>query len=258
MIIDEKIKNRLLEWNDDESIYKQFERKCNTLSKIANIVINPLDYQLQYELHESELDSYIDLQTELYGKLYEKYPQIEFGMSGRLKSSFSHYEKVIRKFIDLIEKDEFKTVEILDDYAIKVFILSINYPVDKISVDSDGIYIDSGADEFRIDKNDCFEFIYQDKKLSIPIKDDLTNYWIDNMTPYISTVIEGKEVILPLNEAITYKKSGRDYLVDYCRDFQNDIEDFYNEKGFVTKKRKRLYFKSKTIWIFFSSMFFLF
>ena len=43
MIIDENVKNRLLTWNDDEPIYKQFEEKCVTLSEISGLVINPDD-----------------------------------------------------------------------------------------------------------------------------------------------------------------------------------------------------------------------
>lgn len=245
MIIDEKIKTRLLSWNDNEPIYKQFERKCASLTRISGVVINPIDYQLQYELHESSVDTYVDFQTELYGTLYEKYPNVEFGMAGRLKSSFSHYEKVIRKFVELFQRDEFKTAQILDDYAIKIFILSINYPVDKISVDSEGIYIDSGADEFRIDDGDCFEFLYKDKPINVLVKEGASNVWIDNTIPYIRTVKNDEEIILPLNTATQYKKSTKDHLVDFCRDFQKDVEDFYNSKGFDTKKRKDYISKPK-------------
>lgn len=238
MIIDEKIKSKLLSWNDNEPIYKQFEKKCATLSKISGLIINPIEYQLQYQLHEAALDEYVDFQTELYKTLYEKYPNVEFGMSGRLKSPFSHYEKVIRKFIDLIQKDELKPVQILDDYAMKIFILSINYSVDKISVDSNGIYIDSGADEFRISDGDAFEILYKGKPINIIVNNGATNVWIDNNIPYISTVIDDQKVTLPLNIATTYKKSGKENLVNYCHDFQDDVEEFYNNHGFVTKKRK--------------------
>lgn len=239
MVIDEKIKSKLLSWNDTEPIYKQFEKKCITLSEISGIIINPDDYQLQYQLHESALDSYIDFQTDLYKTLYEKYPNVEFGMSGRLKSPFSHYEKVVRKFIDLIQKDELRTVEILDDYAMKIFILSINYPVDKISVDSEGIYIDSGADEFRINEGDVFEILHNGRSLNIVVDKGVANVWIDKKNvPHISTVIDDKDTIFPLNMATTYKKSCKEHLVNYCRDFQNDVEEFYNNRGFATKKRK--------------------
>lgn len=238
MIIEEKIKSKLLTWNDIEPIYKQFEKKCSILTRLSGIIINPNDYQLQYELHASSMDSYISFQTDLYKTLYEKYPNLEFGMSGRLKSHFSHYEKVIRKFIELIERDEFRVVEILDDYAIKIFILSINYPIDKISIDIEGIYIDSGADEFRINDKDTFEFLYDGKSLNIPVKDEQSNIWIDNGVPYICTNYNDKEIVLPLSTAITYKRSNKEDLVDYCYEIQKDIESFYNSKGFDTKKRK--------------------
>lgn len=238
MIIEEKIKNKLLNWNDTDPIYKQFEKKCATLSKISGLIINPEEYQLQYQLHESAIDSYMDLQKELYEVLYEKYPNLEFGMSGRLKSPYSHYEKVIRKFVELFQKDEFKPVEILDDYAIKIFLLYINYPIDKISIDTEGIYIDSGANEFRIDDTDCFEFLQEDKILKVNVEKGAHNIWVDNATPYIYTTRNGKELTFPLSNAITYKKSSRESLVEYCRDFQKDVENFYNMKGFATKKRK--------------------
>ena len=122
MIIDENVKNRLLTWNDDEPIYKQFEEKCVTLSEISGLVINPDDYQIQYEAQKSSVDYYMDLQNELYGFLYKKHPNIEFAMAGRLKSPYSYYEKVIRKYVEQLSKDEFRIVEVLDVYALKVFL----------------------------------------------------------------------------------------------------------------------------------------
>lgn len=243
MIIEEKIKSKLLNWNDKEPIYKQFEKKCAALTRISGVIINPNDYQLQYELHSSSLDTYTDYQTELYGMLYEKYPNLTFGMSGRLKSQFSHYEKVVRKFVELFERDEFKTAEILDDYAMKVFILSVNYDVDKISVDTEGIYIDSGTDEFRICDNDCFEFLYEGKELNVPVEEGQTNVWIDCNIPYISTTItksdiSNEKITLPLKDAVKYRRSNKEDLVDYCYDMQKDIESFYNSRGFTTMKRK--------------------
>lgn len=238
MIIDEKVKKKLLTFDDIEDDYKQFERKCAHLSRLSGLVINPRIYQLQYNLHVSSIDTYMELQNESYKSLMEKYPNIDFGMSGRLKSPFSHYEKVIRKFIDLFEKDEIKPVEILDDYAMKIFIFSINYPVDKISIDSEGIYVDSGADEFRICDKDAFEFEYENRILNVVVNDGQTNVWIDNGVPYISTTINDKDIVLPLTKALNYKRSNKEDLVPYCYEIQKDIESFYNSNGFVTKKRK--------------------
>lgn len=237
MIIDEKVKNKLLKWIDTEPIYKQFEKKCATLSKISGVIINPNEYQLQYNLHASSMDSYISFQTELYENLYGKYPNLQFGMAGRLKSPFSHYEKVIRKFVDLFEKDRYETVEILDDYAIKIFIMSVNYPITKVDTDSKGIYVDSDTDEFRISDNDVFEFKFGKKIINVPVKENKSNIFISNGIPYITTIID-KEITLPLKEAVTYKRSNKEDLVDYCYDFQKDVEQFYNSKGFQTKKRK--------------------
>jgi hypothetical protein len=245
MIIDERLKKELLTWNDKEPIYKQFEQKCEALSQIANINIKPEDYQLQYNLHESSMDSYIALQKDLYGVLYEKYPNVEFGMAGRLKSSFSHYEKVIRKFVEQIQKDEIKNVEIFDDYAIKIFILYVNYPIDKVSFDEEGIYVNSGADEFRLDNGDCFEFTQDNKIYKVTVAQDCSNVWYEDSIPYIKTTINDKLVTLPLNNATTYKKSAKNYLVNYCKSFQDDVEDFYHSKGFETKKRKDYISKPK-------------
>ncbi|MCI8482026.1 MAG: hypothetical protein HFJ27_02870 [Clostridia bacterium] len=238
MFIDERAKNKLLTWNDTEPIYKQFEKKCAMLSRLSYLIINPNDYQLQYKLHEASLEDFIDLQTKLYGFLYKKYPNVEFGMSGRFKSPFSHYEKVIRKFVDLFQKDEFKPVEILDDYAIKVFLLSINYPIDKVSIDSEGIYVDCGPDEFRILSGDAFEFSYKNQLFPIVVEKNASNVWVNNSIPYIHTTRNNQELNLPLNTAITYKKSSKEDLVKYCYDFQKDIENFYAEEDFKTKKRK--------------------
>ena len=126
MIIDEKIKDELNTWknNKEQSIYSQFEAKCKTLSDIANVEINPMQYYAQYESQKFAMPTFEELQTQLYKKISKKYPNLEFGMSGRLKSPASHYEKVIRKFIEGFEKDEFKPIEILDDYAMKIFVFT--------------------------------------------------------------------------------------------------------------------------------------
>lgn len=238
MIIDEKVKNKLLTWDNDGSIYKQFEKKCATLSKISNLIINPEEYQAQYDSHVASMDTYVNLQTELYTSLYEKYPELEFGMMGRLKSPFSHYEKIIRKFVELFEKDELKVVEIMDDYAIKIFPMSINYPVTKASVDTEGIYIDSRADEFRINDSDVFCFSHNGRLITVPVQEGQANIWISNSVPYISTTYNDEVLPFPLNEAITYKKSTKESLVEYCNMIRKDVQQFYNSKGFATKKRK--------------------
>lgn len=238
MIIDENVKNKLLTWNDDEPIYKQFEEKCATLSKLSGLVIDPYTYQVQYEAQKSSVDYYMDSQSELYGFLYNKYPNVEFAMAGRLKSPFSYYEKVIRKYIEQLSKDEFRIVEVLDVYAIKVFLLNINYPVDKVSIDTEGIYIDSGPNEFRIDKDDCFEFIHEGKAITALVNEGATNVYVDNSTPRICTTRNNEDFDFPLNKATTYKKSSKEHLTKYCYKFQEDIATFYNDRKFTTRKMK--------------------
>lgn len=251
MIIDEKTKKRLLKFSDDEDIYKQFERKCSYLSKISRMKINSSYYKLQYEIQEASMNDYVELQTEIYKTIDSKFPQLDFGISGRLKSPFSFYEKIIKKFITLIEKDEFTMVEVLDTFAMKAFVSSINYPVDKVSVDSEGIYIDSGPDEFRISEpisldvpyknklvTDAFEFDYNGKPITILVEEGFSNIWTTNNISYIYTTIDGEKVTFPLNSAINYKKSHKEDLVPYCSAIQETIQDFLNNQGFDTKKRK--------------------
>ena len=239
MLIDKKIKSKLLSWNDEEPIFKQFEKKCAT--RISNLIIDPNTYQLQYELHLSSMDTYITLQNEAYKAIHEKYPQIEFGMSGRLKSPFSHYEKVVRKFIDLFEKDEIHPVEILDDYAMKIFLFSRDYRVDKVAIDAEGIYIDSGADEFRICDKDAFEFCCSPKPINAInaiVENGKTNITIENGIPNIYITRNNETLTFPLHDATIYKRSNKDDLVPYCYDIQREIENFFNSNGFSTKKRK--------------------
>lgn len=251
MIIEEKSKKRLLTFNNDEEIYKQFERKCSYLSKLSRMKIDPSYYKLQYEIQEASMNDYVELQTEIYRILDKKFPKLDFGISGRLKSPFSYYEKIIKKFVTLIEKDEFTMVEVLDTFAMKAFVTSVNYPVDKISVDSDGIYIDSGPDEFRISEpisldvpyknqliTDAFEFDYNGRKVLALVEEGLNNVWITNNVPYICTAIDGEKVTFPLNSAINYKKSHKEDLVPYCAAIQETVQAFFNSKGFDTKKRK--------------------
>lgn len=252
MIIDEKTRNRLLKFNDEEDIYKQFERKCANLSRISGIRINPVYYKKQYETHEIKLNYFANIQNEIYKLIHKKYPEIDFGLSGRLKTISSHYEKIIRKFIDLFRKDEFRAVEILDIYAMKAFILSVNYPVDKISVDSNGIYIDSGCKEFRITEpvlldatytknklvTDAFEFDYQGRTITASVKEGKDNIFIEDNIPYISTLIDGAEAFLPLNSAKTYKRSCKDDIVPYCHEIQENIVKYLDSKGYSAKKKK--------------------
>lgn len=251
MVIEEKTKKKLLNFNSDEDIYKQFERKCSYLSRLSGMKIDPTYYKLQYDIQEASMNDYVELQTQIYKTIDSKFPQLDFGMSGRLKSPFSYYEKIIKKYINLIEKDEFVLVEVLDDFAMKVFVTSINYPVDKISVDDDGIYIDSGPDEFRISEpnnieypvknklvTDAFEFDYNGRKITIIVEDGMSNVYVDNTIPYICTTINNEKVTFPLNSAITYKKSHKEDLVPYCVAIQEAAQDYLNSQGFVTKKRK--------------------
>lgn len=246
MIINERVKRNLLTWNDEEPIYKQFEKKCEKLSNLTGLVINPIDYQLQYQLHVANKQYFMNLQTKLYERLYKKYPNVDFGMAGRLKSPFSHYEKVIRKFVEQFEKDEIRPVSILDDYAIKIFLRHINYPIDKISVDSEGIYIDSGTNEFRFNDGDSFVFEHEEKSLNVVVEEGARNIWLDHTTPYICTTRNGKELQIPLSLSKTYKRSTKEHLVKYCYEFQKDMEKFFNtlkdkdkdDDSFITKKKK--------------------
>ncbi len=246
MIIDENLKKDLNTWinTNNKSIYSQFEKKCTILSKISNMKINPMQYYLQYDFQAGSLAKFENLQTQLYKKIAKKYPNLEFGMSGRLKSPASHYEKVIRKFVEEFERDEFKPIEILDDYAMKIFTFAIRHPIDKVGIDSEGIYIDSNEDEFRITKNDCFEFEYNNDTITVPVKTDenqedaLLNVWNDNGAAYICTEINGEAITLLLKNAKVYKRSNKEDLIDYCAGIQETAEAFFHSKKFVTRKRK--------------------
>ena len=253
MIINENTRNKLLSFDETQDTYTQFEEKCKFLSNLTGFKIDPISYKIQYGIHEKSLDEYVSLQTELYEFLHSKYPNVEFSMSGRLKTEFSHYEKVIRKLINLIQKDELNSVQIFDDYAMKVNVRSVSYDVDKISVDDDGVYIDSGADQFRIVEpmtlppeyakrnklvTDAFEFDYNGKLITAIVYEGQKNIVIDNNVPYIYTSIDGKGVKFPLNSAKKYIKSFKDDLIPYCQSIQEDVSAFLNNKGFQTKKRK--------------------
>ena len=251
MVIEKKLKSRLLSFNDDQDIYKQFEKKCLCLNRISSLRIDPSYYKLQYEIQEASINDYVELQTEIYKTIYEKFTELDFGLSGRLKSPFSYYEKIITKFVTLLEKDEYTMVEVLDTFAMKAFVSSINYPVNKISVDSEGIYIDSGPDEFRISEpfsldvpyknqlvTDAFEFNYNGRIITVLVEEGQKNVWITNNIPYICTNLYGERLTFPLNNAINYKKSHKEDLVPYCVAIQKTVQDFLNDKNFKTKKRK--------------------
>lgn len=238
MVIDEKIKAQLLHW-EDKNIYGQFEKKCATLSKISGLNIDPSMYQLQYDLYTSHLNDYINFQTNAYAYIYKTHPEIDFTMAGRLKSRFSHYEKVIRKFIEQFEKDIFTNVKISDGYAIKVFIRSVAYDINKVSYDSNGVYVDYGKDEFRLVNNDVFSIPYGNRIIDAIVHAEkneqgktVFNIIKRDNELFISTKIDNDVVELPLSEATTYKKSNKADLVPYCKQLEEDIITFYTSKQF--------------------------
>lgn len=253
MEIDEKVKNRLLFFNDNNDIYEQFEKKCNYISRKFGIVIHPADYRLQYNAYKGMTNYFADIQTSLYETISNKHNNIDFGIYGRFKSEYSHFEKIIRKFVKMIEDNKIKPVQVFDDFAMTLLLLSINYPIRKVGLDLNGIYIDiqDRPDEFRIEKpvvldapytkntlvTDAFEFDYNGK-LTVLVEEGQKNIFIEDNIPYIGTTIDNQKVKLPLNLAKTYKKSSKDNLVPYNLIIQDTIEKFFIEKNFMPTKKK--------------------
>lgn len=253
MEIDKKIKSKLLYFDDKEDIYEQFEKKCAYISRKFNIVIHPSDYRLQYNAYKGLTNYFADMQTSLYETISNKHNNIDFSIHGRFKSEYSHFEKIIRKFVQMIENDTIKPVQVFDDFAMTFLLLSVNYPIRKVGIDLNGIYIDpqDSLDEFRIARpivldapytkntlvTDAFEFDYNGK-LTVLVEEGQKNIFIEDNIPYIATTIDNQKIKLPLNLAKTYKKSSRDSLIPYNLLIQDNIEEFFIEKKFMPTKKK--------------------
>lgn len=279
LMIEQTLKNALLNWKDTEPIFKQFEEKLEKISELFEVSLDPYAYQSQYETHLDSLATYMKLQNEIAEKLHIANPELQFGIAGRLKSFSSYYEKIIRKYIELLEKDEFKKeefgtnkkfkpIEIHDLYAFKVFLLSLRYPISKVSMDGEGIYIDCGSKEFRINDKDCFEFSLDNgKSITVPVKsfkvnakknaDEAingimgnevpalkeTNIFVEQNRSYIKYTDPNtnQNIKLALKDATHYIRSNKGILIPNCYKFQPKIVQILNEHKFEVLKEKDYY-----------------
>lgn len=227
-------------FNDTEPIRKQFVAKCAEISKLSGVQIDPYYYFEQFDNFSGSIAYFADIQTELYAKLKTKYPELEFGIRGRTKAPLNYYEKVIKKLI----QNPFEKPKIYDQFANKIFLMSVQYSIDSINIEDEKVQIESDKELFDIDINDCFDFLYKNSIRAVLVE-DLSNIIIDNGEVFILFLDKEDNTTkkLPLSNAIHYRKSSKDDLVPYCYEIRKDILEFYETKKFERKKTKN-YIKS--------------
>lgn len=206
-----------------ETVIKQFEKYCNELNKQYQTNIDPNYYISQFNNFSSSIQYFAELQEQLYIQLKTSFPNLDFGIRGRSKTAFSYFTKVLER----LKKDPFEIAEIQDLFANKVFVRSIDFPIDKISFyydDSFAIY--SGHHELDLIHDDALVFpngnviIIRNPSEQIIKKD--SNLFIKDLDTGI---------LCNLNDA-TLKRSNQTSLIPYLYEMEKVSYKFYSSIGF--------------------------
>lgn len=219
-----------------EVVLKQFEKKCENLNQKYNCNIDPNYYISQFNLYHSSIKYFSQLQEDLYVKLKEKFPNVDFGIRGRTKTALSYFDKVLKK----LEKNPFEIAEVLDQFANKIFIRSIDFPIDKIINYYDGSFgIFSGISDLTFMKNDAFSFNinpkYPQQQNTIVLKNPSEQIIKKGDQVFVKDLDNG--IMRNMADA-TLKRSNKDSLIPYLYEMRNFSSEFYSSLGFKRCKIK--------------------
>lgn len=213
-----------------EIVIKQFERQCDALNKKYNSNIDAYHYISQFNKFSSSIRYFSELQEKLYGELKTKFPNLDFGIRGRSKTALSYFTKVL----DKLKKDPFSIAEVQDQFANKVFLRSIDFPIDKVNIYYDGTYnINSGLHELSLIKSDALNFSPDIQNPNYPntiiIKNPSeqlvskgNNLWVKDLDTGIMRNVTGA----------TLKRSNEASLIPYLYKMRNISVDLYANSGF--------------------------
>lgn len=213
-----------------EIVIKQFERQCDTLNKKYNSNIDAYHYISQFNKFSSSIRYFAELQEKLYRELKTKFPNLDFGIRGRSKTALSYFTKVL----DKLKKDPFSIAEVQDQFANKVFLRSIDFPIDKVNIYYDGTYnINSGLHELSLIASDALNFSpdvqnpnYPNtiiiKNLSEQLVPKDNDLWVKDLDTGIMRNVTGA----------TLKRSNEASLIPYLYKMRNISVDLYANAGF--------------------------
>lgn len=233
---------KLMNTNNDfidyqaEIVIKQFEKRCNDLNAQYNSDIDSHYYIAQFNNFSSSIQYFADLQEKLYMELKTKYPNLDFGIRGRSKTAFSYFTKVLQK----LRKNPFEIAEIQDLFANKIFIRSLDFPIDHISHYYDGTFsIHSGLHELDLITDDAFVFETDPKVPNQPNTIVLKNIKEQIIQDQSEVLIKDLDtgIIRGIINA-TLKRSNKNSLVPYLYEMEKLSYDFYSNMGFIRCKIK--------------------
>ncbi len=213
-----------------EIVIKQFEKQCDALNRKYNSHIDGYHYIAQFDKFSTSIKYFAELQEKLYAELKTKFPNLDFGIRGRSKTALSYFSKVL----DKLKKDPFSIAEVQDQFANKVFLRSVDFPIDKVNTYYDGTYhINSGLHELNLIESDALEFSADTQNPNSPNTIIIKN-------PSEQIVAKNQEIwIRDLNTGAmrnitgaTLKRSNKDSLIPYLYKMRNVSVDFYANAGF--------------------------
>lgn len=219
--------NDFIDYNA-EVVIKQFEKRCTALNKKYQANIDPDYYISQFNNFSSAIRYFADLQEQLYMKLKTAYPNLDFGIRGRSKTAFSYFSKVLEK----LRKDPFELAEIHDLFANKVFVRSIDFPIDTVDSYFDGSFaINSGLQELNLIEGD----VITTENCTTLIKNPSSQIVQQGSEIFIKDLDTG--IMQNLSNS-TLKRSNKDSLVPYLYEMEKISHTFYSNEGFVRCKIK--------------------
>lgn len=219
-----------------EVVVKQFEKRCLALNEKYQANIDPDYYISQFNNFSSAIRYFADLQEQLYMELKTKYPNLDFGIRGRSKTAFSYFNKVLEK----LRQNPFELAEVQDLFANKVFVRSLDFPIDTVTSYYDGSFsIHSGLHELDLIENDALVF---NTDTQISTKPNVIV--LRNLTEQV--IKEGPNIFIKdLDTGVmrnlahsTLKRSNKNSLIPYLYDMEEVSNEFYSSKGFKRCKIK--------------------
>lgn len=227
--------NDFIDYNA-ETIIKQFVVQCNEINEIYKSHIDPYFYIAQFYQFSSSIRYYAELQEQLYKELKTQLPSMDFGIRGRSKTAFSYFQKVLEK----LRKQPFNIASIEDQFANKIFLRSIDYPIDNIDIYCDNSFmLYSGCYELNLIDGDALKLQHSDQLPSyldtIIIKNPSEQIIIKDNNIFLKDLDTG--IICDITGA-TLKRSNKDTLIPYIYEMRKISADFYTKSGFERCKTK--------------------
>lgn len=226
-----KIKYKYILDENNIDVIGQFITLCKELARSLSLEVDPYFYINRYNDYTSKegINKFIKVQEGMYSKLKSAHPDIDFGIRGRTKSSFSFFQKILNKL------EEFPEAPVIyDEFANKIFIRSRNCRIHSTGINKEGPYIIYGKEHIPINPNDIIEINLNNECYRITISTLHKTLCVKNNNIYVKGP---NNLLIPIQNA-TLIKSNENELNPRCYDFSNEINDFYSELNFKSLAQK--------------------